>query len=239
MENSKDVRKLLESFDKALDETNDVETVEEEVVEEEVVEEEVIDEAAEEVEESTFRKAVRENDQAEEAVEELSEIQRDLYDVIERLDAAIRNYLPHNHSNLEAYLLAPLKIRAGSDQYVSNDPSIDKVIQMVQDEYYSGEDEMDESKPEWPEEVKGTGQFPGDTHPDQDNWGDDEDDEMPRGPTEEGVGDDLEGMQKQSQQQGDELDDLKSKLDRLKGRVNNPEPGYDDRSRRGVKRVRR
>ena len=187
---------LTEAFDKlkAIEESDDpfcIGDVNEEVVdEEEVIDEEVVDEEAEE------EQLDESNGHGEEAVDELRMIQEDLFDVIERLDAAIRNYLPHKHSNLEAYLLARLKIRAGSDQYMSNDPSIDKVIEMVEEELGEYDDDMDEA-----------------------------------------VGGDLEGMQKQSQQQGDELDNLKSKLDHIKGRQG--KPGYDDRSRRGVQRTRR
>lgn len=61
-------------------------------------------------------------------IDELTGIQDAMFELIERLDSAIRAYVPDNHQHWQAYGLAHLKIIAGSDGYGSSNESISTLI---------------------------------------------------------------------------------------------------------------
>lgn len=82
------------------------------------------------------------NEESNEGVEEVRHIQQEMAQLLEELTDIIRSELPNDYRNLEAYLLAPLKIRIlGEDSgYMSNDPSIFTVIEKLEN---NGNEEYD------------------------------------------------------------------------------------------------
>lgn len=77
-------------------------------------------------------------------IEELTELQDGMFELIERLDSAIRAYIPQKHSYWQAYGLAQLKIIAGSDEYMAGDKSINDLIKELKAEAGGEDDEYDD-----------------------------------------------------------------------------------------------
>ena len=75
-----------------------------------------------------------------EMIEELEEIQCELGDLVERLSNICEAF---DDRNAEAYLIAPLKIRAGLGGYLSMDLSLPKWIERLREETGPEEDEND------------------------------------------------------------------------------------------------
>jgi predicted nucleic acid-binding Zn-ribbon protein len=148
--------------------------------------------------EGTIREGVS-KEELQDGIEEVQMIQEEFYELIERLDSAIRAYAPEQHAYWNSYGLAHLKIIVGSEQYAAGDRSINDLIEYMQDEL-SGEED--------------------------DAFG-------------EGKYDELDDMKSRSEKQSGDLAGLRDKLDSIKARRDSDEPGYDDRSIRGVKRTRR
>lgn len=73
---------------------------------------------------------------AAEAEDEFIFIQSEMAELVDRLDAAVQEYLPNDYHNLKAYLLDPLKHRVlGSESGImSNDPSLPDLVAKVYDQ---------------------------------------------------------------------------------------------------------
>ena len=82
-------------------------------------------------------------------IEELTDIQDALFEIIERLDSAIRAYVPSKHGYWKSYGLAQLKIIAGSGEYATNDESINKLIDVLKDEADDADEELFSDKENW------------------------------------------------------------------------------------------
>jgi hypothetical protein len=67
-------------------------------------------------------------------IDELQDIQAALFDIIDRLDGTIRDYVPDRYRYWRAYGLAHLKVIAGSDEYASDDESISTLINELESE---------------------------------------------------------------------------------------------------------
>ena len=70
-------------------------------------------------------------DESFERIEELEEIQCELADLVERISSICDDF---DDRNAEAYLIAPLKIRAGLGGYLSMDLSLPKWIEGLREE---------------------------------------------------------------------------------------------------------
>lgn len=70
-----------------------------------------------------------------EAAQEVEQIQQEMAQLLDELVRIIRRELPDNYSNLDAYLIAPLKVHIlGEDSgYMSRDTSISTVISMLEE----------------------------------------------------------------------------------------------------------
>jgi len=75
-------------------------------------------------------------------IDEFQGIQQELFEVIERLNDAIRAYAPRQHSYWKSYGLAQLSIVAGSEEFASNDKNIGSLIEELMDEYEAIKQEM-------------------------------------------------------------------------------------------------
>jgi hypothetical protein len=77
-----------------------------------------------------------------EAAQDVEAIQGEMADLLFQLEGIIRQELPRKYANLEAYLIAPLKIAILGDEsgYASRDANIPQVIAMLEDSD-EGEDE--------------------------------------------------------------------------------------------------
>jgi len=73
-------------------------------------------------------------DEIDEGIEEFQEIQREMYELKDRLTDAIRAYAPRSLSYWQSYGLAQLAIVIGSDEYASHDKSINNLISDLEDE---------------------------------------------------------------------------------------------------------
>jgi len=91
------------------------------------------------------KKRVKEDsDDIMDGIEEFTDIQDQMFELIERLDSAIRAYAPSQHSYWQSYGLGQLKILAGSDEYASNDRSINSLIQGLKDEAGNPDSDIDD-----------------------------------------------------------------------------------------------
>jgi hypothetical protein len=76
-----------------------------------------------------------------EAAQEVEQIQQEMAQLLDDLVRIIRSELPDQYPNLDAYLIAPLKVHILGDEsgYMSRDTSISTVISMLE-----GDDSEDE-----------------------------------------------------------------------------------------------
>ena len=89
--------------------------------------------------------SVQQGEDIMDGIEEFTDIQDNLFELIERLDSAIRAYQPRQHSYWQSYGLGQLKIIAGSDEYMSSssDRNISTLINDLKDELGSDEGERE------------------------------------------------------------------------------------------------
>jgi len=76
-----------------------------------------------------------EMDNMRDGIGELTEIQEELFQIIERLNDAIRGYVPNKHAYWKSYGLAQLSVVAGTEEYLSADKNIGSLIEELTDEY--------------------------------------------------------------------------------------------------------
>lgn len=103
------------------------------------IEEEIVDEG-----EPNHGQLESEAEAMRDGIEEFEGIQEELFELIERLDSAIRAYAPRNHAYWKSYGLAQLSIVAGSEEYASHDKNIGSLIEELTDEYEAIRNEMNQ-----------------------------------------------------------------------------------------------
>jgi len=81
-------------------------------------------------------------EEAEDAIEELEDIQRNLFELRDRLADAIRAYLPEEYDYWKSYGLAQLAVIAGSDEYMSHDESINSLISKIENKISDDDEEF-------------------------------------------------------------------------------------------------